>query len=179
MSGIPGLRILQHNVQHWRTHRHQLVEIYRTVDPDVILINSHGLRNDEDLKIPGYRVMQHSQTQEVADGAAIAFRSNLRIKKLSIGSTGLLKIEIPTEYDSVVIATHYLPPRCQDALMTDVLQDVANSHQPYYFVGDLNASARVLRDSRTNDRGRVLAAYVQNQRVEHITTDFNTFFGPN
>ena len=56
---------------------------------------------------------------------------------------------------------------------------MANSHQPYYFVGDLNASAQVLRDIRTNDRGRVLAAYVQNHRVEHISTDFNTYFESN
>ena len=89
-----------------------------------------------------------------------------------------MKIEVPTEYDSVIIATHYLPPRCQDGLITDVLQDVASSHQPYYFIGDLNASAQVLRDRWTNDRGRMLAAYVQNHRVEHVTY-FNTYFGSN
>ena len=47
--------------------------------------------------------MQHNQTQEVADGALIAFRFNLRIKNLSAGPTELLKIEVPTEYDGVVI----------------------------------------------------------------------------
>ena len=110
MSGSFVLKLIQHNVQHWKSHRQQLIEIYRTVEPDVILINSHGLRNDADLKIPGYRVLQHNQSQEVSDGAAIAFRSDLRVKKLSVGPTGLLKIEVPTEYDSVIIATHYLPP---------------------------------------------------------------------
>ena len=105
------MKIILHNVQHWRPHRQQLIEIYRTVDPDIILINSHGSRN-EDLKIPGYQVLQHNQSQEVADGAATAFRSNLKVKKLSVG---------PTEYDNVIIATHYLPPRCQDRLITDVL----------------------------------------------------------
>ena len=65
----------------------------------------------------------------------------------------------------VIIATHYLPSRCQDELKIDVLQDLADSHHPYYFIEDLNANARVVRDSRTNDRSFVLAAYVQNNRV--------------
>ena len=179
MYGLSEMKLIQYNVQHWKSHHQQLIEIYRTVNSDIILINSHGLRNDEDLKIPSYRVSQQSDVRSSRWGCDSFSTQHEIKKKLSIGPTGLLKIEVPAEYDSIIIATHYLPPRCQDGLLTDILQNVANSHQPYYFVGDLNASARLLQDSWTNDRGRVRAAYVQNHRVEHISTEINTFFGTN
>ena len=50
------LRIIQHNVLSWGNRKYDLINTYRQYDPDIILLNSHGLRNDDKLKIPGYKV---------------------------------------------------------------------------------------------------------------------------
>lgn len=36
------ITILQHNVRHWKTHKYDLYNTYRVIDPDIILINEHG-----------------------------------------------------------------------------------------------------------------------------------------
>ena len=49
------LKILQHNVQHWKTRKDNLKEYYYEIKPDIILINSHGLKDEEPLTLRGYK----------------------------------------------------------------------------------------------------------------------------
>ncbi len=71
-----SLVVIQHNVLNWRTNKESLIENYLKVKPDLILINSHGLKNNESLKIPGYKVCKLNYTESVSDGSAIAIRYN-------------------------------------------------------------------------------------------------------
>ena len=68
---------IQHNVLTWEKRKFDLTNTYIQYDPDVILINSHGLKDSDKLKIPGYCVHQSNSTGEAMDGVAIAERRNL------------------------------------------------------------------------------------------------------
>ena len=41
---IKTLTIIQHNVLHWKTNKDSVILHYSQVNPEIILINSHGLR---------------------------------------------------------------------------------------------------------------------------------------
>ena len=85
------------------------------------------------------------------------------------------------EYDSVIIANFYLPPRCQDALITDVRQNVASGHQPHYY----EILTRVRECCPTAGRTTEAAYWqrmfkiMESNILYDISTDFNTFFKPN
>ena len=53
---MPRLRVIQHNVLSWQNRKFDLCNTYRQFDPDIVLINSHGLTDETRLKIPGFRV---------------------------------------------------------------------------------------------------------------------------
>lgn len=41
---MDNIEILQHNVAHWKLNRHNFTNVYKEINPDKILINSHGLK---------------------------------------------------------------------------------------------------------------------------------------
>ena len=71
---VNTLNILQHNVLSWSGRRLELSNIYRALDPHLILINAHGCRDQEEIKIYNYRVLMNNITNQPHDGAAIAIR---------------------------------------------------------------------------------------------------------
>ena len=56
------LKVLQHNCLNWRTNFLSLSNTYRTIDSDIILINSHGNPEDRKLKMLGYNTIQINTT---------------------------------------------------------------------------------------------------------------------
>ena len=66
-----------HNVLNWRGRRLGLTNIYRNLDADVILLNSHGTPEHEPPKIPGYRTHTKNYTNRPQDGTAIAVKNSI------------------------------------------------------------------------------------------------------
>ena len=52
------LIIIQHNVRKWSTNRHSVTNAYLKENPHIILINSHGAKNTEEIKIVNYNIHQ-------------------------------------------------------------------------------------------------------------------------
>ena len=50
------LTIIQHNVMHWNTSKYSLIDNYCKVLPDIILLNSHGVKSNETITIAGYKI---------------------------------------------------------------------------------------------------------------------------
>lgn len=172
------LKVIQHNVLAWDGRKYDLNNTYRQFDPDIILVNSHGLTHDKRLKIPGYRIIQRNSTNEPNDGVAIAFRNSLMYTRLEddfISET--LAIDMETEDGPLTIATSYLPPRRPFLPHPDFLR-LFRRHSPVFFAGDLNARHPTLGYSTTNSVGRDLDNLLQLQTVKHIGPFFPTFFGP-
>ena len=70
------ITVLQHNTLHWKTHKNNLILSYQTIDPDLILLNSHGVRNEETLKIYGYNTYKINSSNENNDGSAILIKNS-------------------------------------------------------------------------------------------------------
>ena len=51
---IRSITIIQQNVLHWRTNYLPLANTYLPIDPNIILINSHGNNNNEKYKLFNY-----------------------------------------------------------------------------------------------------------------------------
>ena len=75
------------------------------------MLNSHGLKNNEILKIPGYRVYKVNYSENLSDGSAIAIKHNIKHKLFDDFDSDFLAVEINTSLGPIVIATTYLPPR--------------------------------------------------------------------
>lgn len=51
---MDDITVIQHNVLNWKERRHGLTQIYNKYNPDVILLNSHCVKETEPLKTFGY-----------------------------------------------------------------------------------------------------------------------------
>uniref|UniRef100_A0A0P4W031 Endonuclease/exonuclease/phosphatase domain-containing protein n=1 Tax=Scylla olivacea TaxID=85551 RepID=A0A0P4W031_SCYOL len=171
------LKIIQHNVLHWTTRKYDLCNTYRQFDPDVILINGHGLPDENRLRIPGFRVHQMNSSGEQNDGVAIAVRCSLthRIQDDFLSDT--LAVDIETFDGTLTIATTYLPPRRQYIPHPDFMR-LIRRQTPMLFAGDLNARHQTLGYGTTNQVGRDLTDYFRRQTARHIGPNFPTYYGP-
>ena len=77
------IKIVQHNVQFWPTKKQSLYHIYNQIDPDIILINSHSLIDNERLSIYNYNTIQYNKHNEHHAGTAIGIKktSHLQIDR--------------------------------------------------------------------------------------------------
>ena len=171
------LKILQHNVLHWDTRKYELYNTYRHIDPEIILLNSHGKKDEEKIILYGYTVHQINITGEGADGAAIAVKTNIKHKLLDQGlMESSLAIQMSTDHGSIIIATIYQPPR-RNYLPRPDLQTILNHNQPTFIIGDLNANHRAFGSNYENRAGRQLKGMLDDNRIEHVGPFFTTFVG--
>ena len=173
LSMLQRLTVLQHNVLHWNTKKHELCNLYRLHDPHIILINSHGTPNTENIKIHTYTVHQSNKTGERHDGVAIAIKTTLRHKIHNNFTSELIAVEINTPQGPIIIATIYLPPRRPFIPEPDIFQ-LLTHRKPIYIMGDWNANHTLLGYNHTNPVGRHLARFIQDGTLHHIGPHFPT-----
>lgn len=65
------IKEIQHNVAYWKTHKHNLTNTYLSIDPNIILINSRGLRKGPTTKTFGYTTYKVNTNNKLQDGSAI------------------------------------------------------------------------------------------------------------
>lgn len=130
------LKPQNYNVLHWKTRKNELSNVYASHCLDVILINSHGLNDNERFKIFSY-IYQRTKSGERADGVALAVRTGFEHCIIGDFNHKFLAVEINTR-GPVILATGYLPP-CHPFLpYLDFLQ-LIRLHIPINLFGDLNA----------------------------------------
>ena len=105
---MPRLLVIQHNVFSWENRKFDLLNTYRQYDPDVILINSHGLSVDKRLTIPDYRRYQQNYNNEQNVGVAIAVKYHLNHRVEDDFLSETLAIKTDTQDGPLLIATSYL-----------------------------------------------------------------------
>lgn len=171
------LRVIQHNVLSWDRRKYDLSNTYRQFNPDIILINSHGLKDTEKIKIPGYRTHQRNITGENMDGVAIAIKTNIKYKIVDDFISETLAIETDTSDGTITIATTYLPPRRPYTPHPD-FSFLFRQQNPVFVVGDFNARHPQLGYSSANQVGRDLIDYLRHHTAKHLGPHFPTFYGP-
>lgn len=175
---IKSIKVLQHNVLNWRTNKEALILNYTKHNPDILLLNSHGLKTRETLKIPGYHSWKVNYTQENNDGSAILIKHGIQYKLIDDFDTDFIAIKIDTVWGPIIIATTYLPPRRAYLPFTDIYK-LINYNIPVFILGDFNASHRCFGNSTSNVVGRSLSQLIDNGDIIHLGPHFNTFFRQN
>ena len=148
------------------------------INPDVILINAHGLNTNTNtpLKIPGFRVYMQNKSNEAHDGVAIAVKPHLPHKVLSNFLFEVLAVQVDTSSGPVILSTAYQPPRRPFCPTPDLLR-LAGMRYPVYFLGDLNAHHRYFNYTASNAVGRGLVGLLDDGRLQHLGPDFETCRG--
>lgn len=111
MDRNPTIKILQHNTLHWKTNKNNLINTYLQINPDVILLNSHGVKNNRDIHIKGYNTYLKNTSGEAHDGSAVLIKSNIKHEIIEDFITDVLELRINTTIGQISVATTYLPPR--------------------------------------------------------------------
>lgn len=169
------IKIIQHNVLHWTNRRFSLSNIYRNIDPEIILINSHCVSDEVPIKIAGYHIHKKNTLNNHSDGSAIAIKKHINYKLLDIFISDLIAIEISTSSGKIIIATLYQPPARNYLPIPDFLT-LFRRNIPVYFLGDLNANHPTLGYQHSNTKGRQINRLIQNGAIQHIGPDFPTFY---
>ena len=147
---------------------------YRQLDPDIIMLNSHGVKAGEELKLYTYNVYKSNYSNEANDGVAIAVKNTLPHKLLD-DFEHCLAVEIETSRGPVILATCYLPFR-REIFPFPELHRLSVTRTPTFLIGDLNARHRVLgHNGANNNNGRNLARVMRDRNLRHYGPDFPTF----
>lgn len=64
--------------------------------PDILLLNSHGVKTKESLKIPGYHGIKVNSSEEGSDCSAILIKHEIQFKVMDNFDTNFIDIEIDT-----------------------------------------------------------------------------------
>lgn len=68
------IKILQHNVHHCQTKRGNLIITYKGINIDIMLINSHGNNEGNNIKIAGCNCYMKNSLNELNDKSAILIK---------------------------------------------------------------------------------------------------------
>ena len=150
---VSPLVIFHHNTLHWRTNYLSLANTYRKINPDIILINSHGNQNDDKIKIFNYNIIQSNSTGERSDGSAICIRRNIPYKIIDGLSQETIAIQIPIRHEQLTIGTFYSPPRRINLPVQDIIR-LLNHNNPTLIAADMNAHSPFFGDTNHNAKGR-------------------------
>lgn len=170
------ITVLQQNVQYWPTRKFNLTNTYLKLNPDIILIISHGITYNTSIKIHGYQCYTTNKLNEIHDGIAILIINNIKHTLQDDYITNVLQITIETSLGKIAIATIYLPPRLAYLPYPDI-HKIASNHCPTYLLADLNAHHRLINGNRNNEVGRGLERFMSQGKLIHLGPDFPTFHG--
>lgn len=168
------ITIVQHNVLHWNTRKEELTYIYQNLNPDLIILNSHGVKDNDTIRISGYNTYMINTTGEASDGSAILIRSNIHHRQIDDYLTDVLHIKIQSSLGPIHISTTYLPPR-RPYLPYPDFHKLLNNIEPLYIMGDLNAKHRFLGHTSDNQVGRGLQRFKQLNKLAHFGPNFPTY----
>ena len=168
--------ILQHNVSNWKTNSSNHYNVYRQQDPDVLILNETGLKNEEELKIFPYLCYKINHSNELHDGSIIAVKRNLKHTLIKLDRHNIICIRLETSLGAINLATTYLPPRRPQFPYEEIL-NLFNRQEPTYVIGDFNATHPTFGNATTNQKGRALLQLMNRGTVQHHGPSFKTWFG--
>ena len=176
---MEDLKVIQHNVLKWTAPRAtELYNIYRQLDPDIILLNSTGRKQNEKIKIFGYKVYQRNYLNEEHAGIAIAIKNNIQHKINDNNDGDVMGVEVETNLGNIMIITAYAPPR-HNMQEFQSLTNLMRKTIPVYCFADLNANHPTFGYDRPNPMGRGLANLVNRNIITYLGPDFKTYITQN
>ena len=152
MAVMNTIKILQVNVQHWTTNKINFYNKIRVEDPDIVILNEHGVRNNGKIKIYGYKTELKNISNQARDGAAIAIKWKINHRKNNNLSKNIVAYKIQSELGPIIIATVYIPQRRPIIPRADF--DFLKTHNCLvYVLEDVNGNLRQSSDRQNNNTG--------------------------
>ena len=171
---MTALTIIQHNCNTWQNKQFELANVYKNLNPDIILINDTGKLEGTRIRIPSFDVHTRNTNDDgIHGGTAIAIRNNIKYQLHDDFETDLLAVTVETRQGPLTIATDYIPPRVGYINFIDY-NHLLNRRYPVYLFGDLNARHSILGHSNNNTVGNNLSQLISNNRARHIGPNFPT-----
>ena len=172
---IQDLKIVQHNVLHWTKERSmELANYYRQENPDIILLNSTSITNNNIIKIYNYNIIQKNALNERYAGIAVGIKKNINYKILDDFVDDILGLELMTTRGPIIILTNYSPPRRNNIPIGEI-ENILQKNLPVYFAGDLNAHIPAMGYNVYNNNGRIIKRLIEQNKIKLLGPDFRTF----
>ena len=176
---IQDIKIVQHNVMCWTPERAiELSDYYRLENPDIILLNSTSINDNNKIKIYNYNIIQRNMLSEKSAGIAIAVRKNIKYRLLDDFQDDILGIELNTTKGLIIILTNYSPPRRNYVPIAEI-ENILQKQLPVYFAGDINASIPALGYATYNHTGRIIRNLIIRDKIKLLGPEFRTLIHRN
>ena len=176
---IQDIKIVQHNVMCWTPERAmELSNYYRLENPDIILLNSTSVNDNNKIKIYNYNIIQRNVLSERSAGIAIAVRKNIKYRLLDDFQDDILGIELNTTKGPIIILTNYSPPSRNYVPIAEI-ENILQKQLPVYFAGDINANIPALAYTTYNHTGRIIRNLIIRDRIKLLGPEFRTFIPRN
>lgn len=166
--------IMQINVRGWASNKYSIGNVVNNLGIDVVLINEHGIRGCQSLRLYNYRVYRSNRLDERSSGTAIAIRDSLVHRLVGDFESDLLAVKIETSIGPIVLATDYIPHRVGYLQYIDYYR-LMGMQLPVYMLGDLNGRSSTLGYRDTNTVGRQIDILIDRGHVRHLGPHFPTF----
>ena len=174
---LTELKIILHNVLAWtKERRNELTNYYYREQPDVILINATGTRQNDKLKFFNYNVYERNDRNELHAGIAIAVKKDLQHQILDDFQEEILSVKIMTTKGPVIVMTHYSPPRANYLPIGDIRR-MFQKNMPVYLMADINANHHIFGYRRPNDKGKIIKELIDRNIANYLGPDFPTLVG--
>ena len=111
MTPINSLKIIQINVRSWSINKNSISNLILTEDADIALINEHGSKSGDTMKIWNYNTYKTNKLNGRNNGCAIAIKKSIVYRIHENYISDMLSLTIDTNNGPIEIATCYIPPR--------------------------------------------------------------------
>ena len=101
---LNNIKIIQHNVLKWTfQRRNELCNLYFAYDPDIILLNATGIKDEVPIKIFNYNVHQKNKEGEDHAGVAVAIKKGIAYNIIDDFQEDVLAIKVETSKGPVIV----------------------------------------------------------------------------
>ena len=142
------IEILKHNVTRWKPYRFHLINSYKQIDPYIMLLSSHGLTEEEALKMHEYTTHKVNTSNELQDGSVILVKTHINHKIEDNFFTDIIQITSETRKKNN-IHCYYLSSPKKTLLTYTRLHELTSHTSPTYIIADSNAKHHILGNCLT------------------------------
>ena len=166
------LSIIQHNVLYWMKDRaNELSNLYNKFQPDLILLNSTSIIDNQIIKIYNYNIHAKNYLNEAHAGIAIAIKKSIPYKILDDYGDDILGVQIETVKEPVSVFTLYSPPR-RNYLPIGDLRRAFQRNMPVYMAADLNANHQIMGYNYVNNKERIIKDLIDRNIIKYMGPEF-------
>ena len=140
-----SLKIIQHNVRNFTTNKKQLYDFWETQKPDVILLNSVCLGNEDKPNRLNYISHNNYKTYYTDkgkhNGSAILVKKSIRHILVKTGNNQLLAITLYTHTGPVTLSTFYRvfdKKKPNHKIPHQQISHLFSKNHPVFLLGNLN-----------------------------------------